>query len=105
MENSDATLTANTISDNTANEGGGLLLSFFIPSRQAEAAGIAPQPWTASAASGAEVNAWLMIGSGRSGKSSRRSMNNVGRNKAGSYSLNLPIFKEISRLYRRVSMN
>ncbi|HEX2279083.1 MAG TPA: xanthine dehydrogenase family protein molybdopterin-binding subunit [Candidatus Tectomicrobia bacterium] len=47
----------------TGMAGGGLLLSFFIPSRQAAAAGIAPQPWTASTASGAEVNAWLMIGS------------------------------------------
>jgi isoquinoline 1-oxidoreductase beta subunit len=47
----------------TGMAGGGLLLSFFIPSRQVAAAGIAPQPWTAPAASGAEVNAWLMIGS------------------------------------------
>lgn len=47
----------------TGMAGGGLLLSFFIPSRQAADAGIAPQPWTASTASSPEVNAWLMIGS------------------------------------------
>jgi len=47
----------------TAAAGGGLMLGFCLPSRPAQAAAVAPQPWTAPAASGAEINAWLIIGS------------------------------------------
>src|SRR5262245_45475304 len=47
----------------TAAVGGGLMLEFCIPSRLAEAATVRPQPWTPSSMSGAEVNAWLIIGS------------------------------------------
>jgi isoquinoline 1-oxidoreductase beta subunit len=47
----------------TAAAGGGLMLEFFIPSRLVEAATVLPQPWTPASASGAEVNAWLIIGS------------------------------------------
>jgi isoquinoline 1-oxidoreductase subunit beta len=47
----------------TATVGGGLMLGFFLPSRRAAAATMASQPWTAPTASGAEVNAWLIIGS------------------------------------------
>jgi len=47
----------------TAAVGGGLMLGFCLPSRQVEAAGMAPQPWSTSTPDGAEVNAWLLIGS------------------------------------------
>src|ERR671923_1145076 len=42
--------------------GGAFVLGFFLPSRQAEAATIAPQPWTPPTEGGTEVNAWLVIG-------------------------------------------
>jgi isoquinoline 1-oxidoreductase beta subunit len=42
---------------------GAFVLGFFLPSRQAEAAAIAEQPWTAPTQGGTEVNAWLVIGS------------------------------------------
>jgi isoquinoline 1-oxidoreductase subunit beta len=47
----------------TAVAGGGLMLGFFLPTRQAETATIAPEPWTSPTTNGAEVNAWLLIGS------------------------------------------
>jgi isoquinoline 1-oxidoreductase subunit beta len=47
----------------TAAVGGGLVLGFFLPSRGTAAASIAAQPWTAPMIGGAEVNAWLVIGS------------------------------------------
>jgi isoquinoline 1-oxidoreductase subunit beta len=47
----------------TAAIGGGLVLGFFLPSRQAKAATIAPKPWTSPTEGGKEVNAWLVIGS------------------------------------------
>jgi isoquinoline 1-oxidoreductase subunit beta len=47
----------------TATVGGGLMLGFFLPSRRAAAATMASQPWTVFTAGGAEVNAWLIIGS------------------------------------------
>jgi isoquinoline 1-oxidoreductase beta subunit len=47
----------------TAAIGGGLVLGFFLPSRQAEAADIAQKPWTPPTEGGKEVNAWLVIGS------------------------------------------
>ena len=43
--------------------GGAFVLGFFLPSRQAEAAAIAEQPWTAPTQGGTEVNAWLVIDS------------------------------------------
>jgi isoquinoline 1-oxidoreductase beta subunit len=42
---------------------GAFVLGFFLPSRRAEAAIIADQPWTSPTTGGAEVNAWLIIGS------------------------------------------
>jgi isoquinoline 1-oxidoreductase beta subunit len=47
----------------TAAVGGGLVLGFFLPGRQAEAATIAQQPWTPPMQGGNEINAWLVIGS------------------------------------------
>jgi isoquinoline 1-oxidoreductase beta subunit len=47
----------------TAAVGGGLALGFFLPLHEAEAANIAPQPWTPPTEGGHEVNAWLVIGS------------------------------------------
>jgi isoquinoline 1-oxidoreductase beta subunit len=47
----------------TAAAGSGLMLGFFLPLRQTTAATVASQPWTAPDASGAEVNAWLVIDS------------------------------------------
>jgi isoquinoline 1-oxidoreductase beta subunit len=47
----------------TAAVGGGLVLGFFLPSHGRAAASIAAKPWTAPTAGGAEVNAWLTIGS------------------------------------------
>jgi isoquinoline 1-oxidoreductase beta subunit len=47
----------------TAAVGGALVLGFFLPSRQAKAAIIAEKPWTPPTEGGAEVNAWLVIGS------------------------------------------
>jgi isoquinoline 1-oxidoreductase beta subunit len=47
----------------TAAVGGGLMLGFFLPPRRAAGASVPPQPWSAPAAAGAEVNAWLIIGS------------------------------------------
>jgi isoquinoline 1-oxidoreductase beta subunit len=46
----------------TAAVGGALVLGFFLPSRQAEAAIIANKPWTPPTEGGQEVNAWLVIG-------------------------------------------
>jgi isoquinoline 1-oxidoreductase subunit beta len=43
--------------------GGAFVLGFVLPSRQVEAATIAAHPWTAPAAGGTEINAWLVIGS------------------------------------------
>jgi isoquinoline 1-oxidoreductase subunit beta len=43
--------------------GGAFVLGFVLPSRHVEAAAIAEQPWTAPTQGGAEVNAWLIIGS------------------------------------------
>jgi isoquinoline 1-oxidoreductase subunit beta len=43
--------------------GGAFVLGFFLPPRQAAAAVIAEQPWTAPTSGGTEVNAWLVIGS------------------------------------------
>jgi isoquinoline 1-oxidoreductase beta subunit len=42
---------------------GAFVLGFCLPSRWAETATIAAQPWTPAAMGGAEVNAWLVIGS------------------------------------------
>jgi isoquinoline 1-oxidoreductase subunit beta len=42
--------------------GGAFVLGFILPSRQAEAAAIAEQPWTPPTAGGSEINAWLVIG-------------------------------------------
>ena len=47
----------------TAAVGGALILGFRIPSGTAQAAPVAPQPWTPPVAGGQEVNAWLIIGS------------------------------------------
>src|SRR6266540_1543058 len=47
----------------TAAVGGALVLGFYLPSRQAEAAIIAEKPWTPPTEGGQEVNAWLVIGS------------------------------------------
>jgi isoquinoline 1-oxidoreductase subunit beta len=47
----------------TSAVGGALVLGFFLPSRQAEAAAIAQQPWYPPMTAGTEVNAWLVIGS------------------------------------------
>jgi isoquinoline 1-oxidoreductase subunit beta len=47
----------------TSAVGGALVLEFFLPSRWAEAAAIAEQPWYHHTTAGTEVNAWLAIGS------------------------------------------
>src|SRR5256885_14064830 len=47
----------------TAAVGGALVLGFRIPSGAAQAANIAPKPWTPPVEGGQEVNAWLIIGS------------------------------------------
>ena len=47
----------------TAAVGGALVLGFYIPSRTAQAANVAPKPWTPPVEGGQEVNAWLIIGS------------------------------------------
>ena len=47
----------------TAAVGGGLVLGFFLPGRETEAAHIAQQPWTPPTPGGNEINAWLVIGS------------------------------------------
>src|SRR3989442_10199243 len=47
----------------TAAVGGALVLGFHIPSRTAQAANVAPKPWTTPVEGGQEVNAWLVIGS------------------------------------------
>ena len=47
----------------TAAVGGALVLGFRLPSRTAQAANVAPEPWTSPVAGGQEVNAWLIIGS------------------------------------------
>src|SRR2546423_15698561 len=47
----------------TAAVGGALVLGFRIPSGAAQAADIAPKPWTPPVEGGQEVNAWLVIGS------------------------------------------
>src|SRR5919204_5806052 len=46
----------------TAAVGGTLVLGFFLPSRQVEAAIIANKPWIPPTEGGQEVNAWLVIG-------------------------------------------
>src|ERR1700675_3921361 len=48
----------------TAAVGGALVLGFRLPSRLAQAANVAPTPWTPPVEGGQEVNAWLIIGSG-----------------------------------------
>jgi isoquinoline 1-oxidoreductase beta subunit len=47
----------------TSAVGGAFILGFFLPSRLAKAAAIADNPWTSPTTGGAEVNAWLVIGS------------------------------------------
>src|SRR6266511_3802716 len=47
----------------TAAVGGALVLGFVVPSRLAQAANVAPKPWTPPVDGGQEVNAWLVIGS------------------------------------------
>src|SRR3989449_1038562 len=47
----------------TAAVGGALVLGFRIPSGAAQAANVAPKPWTPPVEGGQEVNAWLIIGS------------------------------------------
>src|SRR5262245_32903411 len=47
----------------TAAVGGSFILGFCLPRRAAQAANIAPQPWTPPMEGGQEVNAWLIIGS------------------------------------------
>jgi isoquinoline 1-oxidoreductase beta subunit len=42
--------------------GGGLVLGFYLPFRESEAAPIAAQPWTSPEQDGHEINAWLVIG-------------------------------------------
>lgn len=46
----------------TAAVGGALVLGFHLPSRRAEAALVAPKPWTPPLEGGQEINAWLTIG-------------------------------------------
>jgi isoquinoline 1-oxidoreductase subunit beta len=46
--------------------GGAFVLGFALPSRRVQAATIAEKPWTSPATGGAEVNAWLIIGSDES---------------------------------------
>ncbi|HEY5865673.1 MAG TPA: molybdopterin cofactor-binding domain-containing protein, partial [Candidatus Tectomicrobia bacterium] len=47
----------------TAAVGGALVLGFRLPSRTAQAAHVAPEPWRSPVEGGQEVNAWLIIGS------------------------------------------
>src|SRR5947207_15050932 len=47
----------------TAAVGGALVLGVVVPSRLAQAANVAPQPWTPPVDGGQEINAWLIIGS------------------------------------------
>src|SRR5919197_1276915 len=47
----------------TAAVGGALVLGFHVPSRTAQAANVASEPWTPPMEGGQEVNAWLIIGS------------------------------------------
>src|SRR5438552_10629882 len=47
----------------TAAVGGALVLGFVVPSRRAQAANVAPKPWTPPVDGGQEINAWLIIGS------------------------------------------
>ncbi len=47
----------------TAAVGGALVLGFVVPSRLAQAANVAPKPWTPPVDGGQEINAWLIIGS------------------------------------------
>jgi isoquinoline 1-oxidoreductase subunit beta len=47
----------------TAAVGSALVLGFHLPSRTAQAANVAPKPWTPPVEGGQEVNAWLLIGS------------------------------------------
>src|ERR671936_1483385 len=60
---SDPTITRRQFLLTTSVVGGALVLGFFLPSRKAEAAIIAQQPWTPPMEGGTEVNAWLVIGS------------------------------------------
>ena len=43
--------------------GGAFVLGFVLPSRQVEAGVIAENPWTSPPTAGAEINAWLVVGS------------------------------------------
>jgi isoquinoline 1-oxidoreductase beta subunit len=43
--------------------GGAFVLGFVLPSRQVEAATIAEKPWMPPTTGGAEINAWLVVGS------------------------------------------
>ena len=43
--------------------GGAFVLGFVLPSRQVEAGVIAENPWTSPTTAGAEINAWLVVGS------------------------------------------
>lgn len=43
--------------------GGGLVIGFRLPAREADAAKILPDPWTSPKVEGNEVNAWLVIAS------------------------------------------
>ena len=43
--------------------GGAFVLGFVLPSHQGEAAVIAETPWTSPTMAGAEISAWLVVGS------------------------------------------
>src|SRR5687767_12242996 len=58
----DHTITRRQFMITTAVVGGAFVLGFALPSRQAEAAAIAEQPWTPPTSGGSEINAWLVIG-------------------------------------------
>jgi isoquinoline 1-oxidoreductase beta subunit len=58
----DHTITRRQFMITTSVVGGAFVLGFILPSRQAEAAAIAEQPWTPPTAGGSEINAWLVIG-------------------------------------------
>src|SRR5262245_60720505 len=60
---SEHTITRRQFMITTSVVGGAFVLGFAIPSRQVGAATIAAQPWTSPTEGGAEVNAWLVIGS------------------------------------------
>src|SRR5262245_37800922 len=60
---SEHTITRRQFMITTSVVGGAFVLGFFLPSRQVGAATIAAQPWTSPTEGGAEVNAWLVIGS------------------------------------------